>query len=532
MRGQSGGRHGVENREIQVVLVDDDETWADSTAQVLEHQREVFTVETATGLSAASAAIAEFDPDCVVCDYRLEAGTGLDLLAEVREQGDRPFILVTGQGNESVASDAIGNEVTDYIPKRSLGGRSDLLARRVESAVEAHRTRQALARERRSREAMLDILRATSSREGVAREFCAHLVGTRAYACVMVATRDQSGGVVEQAAAGETAYLDSVVNPGATPAGPEPALAALADGQARFVAIEATRGDETTADWRETARTHGFAAAAAVPIEHDGHLRGVLAVYATRPLDADERDLLVEYGETIGYALRSAGWRESLLDTSPVRVAVDLTDPAVPLVAFDAHLDGAQTTVLTTAPRDEGLLYVLRVTGTTAEKLRAAGQAATPVESLSVLAGDPLRVELIVSRPTPETILADREARVVGVSVAEGRASMTVADSEGSVRSLVEAVRAEYPDAGVRSVRADDAETAGVGVLDDLTDKQRQAIELALYSGYFGRPREHSATELAAKLDISRQTFAQHLRAGQRKLLSELLDGASSPPAR
>jgi ActR/RegA family two-component response regulator/DNA-binding transcriptional ArsR family regulator len=519
------GQHalGTGREEIRVLLVDDDETWASSTAQVLEHQREAFVVETATGLAAAAAAFEDLDPDCVVCDYRLEAATGLDFLAEVRERdAERPFILVTGQGSESVASDAIGRQVTDYIPKRSLGGRSDLLARRVESAVERHRTEQALERERRSRAAMLDMLTATASREGVAREFCEHLVG-QGYACAWVGTLDGSGGVVPQAAAGATGYLDETVEPGATPdESDEPALAALAAGEQRVVTpIEGRDG------WRSAATAHGFESAAGVPIEHDGSVLGVLAVYSSEPtVDGTERDLLAEYGETVGYALRAAGWRESLLSAQPVTLGVELADESVPLVALADRLPAARLTVLTTVPRAETLLYVLRAAETSAAALREAGAAVDAVEAVEASqTARGLRCELVVAPPTPETVLADSGARVVDTAVSGGSASMTVVSREESVRAVVETVRAEYPDADVRSVRSTETGTTNAAdIRNELTDKQRRAVELALYSGYFERPREHNTSEVAEKLGVSRQTFTQHLRAGQRKLLTELLD--------
>jgi DNA-binding NtrC family response regulator len=117
---QSPAIHGSERTRI--LLVDDEETWASSTARLLEHQRESFCVQTATDLSSAATAFAEAGHDCVVCDYQLESGTGLELLADIRGQtAERPFILVTGEGDESVASDAIGRQVTDYIPKRPAG---------------------------------------------------------------------------------------------------------------------------------------------------------------------------------------------------------------------------------------------------------------------------------------------------------------------------------------------------------------------------------------------------------------------------
>ena len=197
---------------VEVLLVDDDETWATSTAQILEQQREAFAVETATSLAAASAAFAEGDPDCVVSDYQLERGTGLDLLAEVRDLApDRPFILITGQGDESVASDAIGREVTDYIPKRSLGGRDDLLARRVEAAVESYRTRRALDRERRSKTAVLDVLTATTGETELYEQFCAQLVEQRGYACAWIGSDGGDGRPVPRAAAGREAFLDALL---------------------------------------------------------------------------------------------------------------------------------------------------------------------------------------------------------------------------------------------------------------------------------------------------------------------------------
>jgi len=516
-----------ESERTRILLVDDEETWASSTARLLEHQRESFCVQTATDLSSAATAFAEAGHDCVVCDYQLESGTGLELLADIRDQtAERPFILVTGEGDESVASDAIGRQVTDYIPKRSLGGRSDLLARRIENAVDAYRTRKRLARERRSTEAMLDILRATSSQEGAARAFCDHLVESRGYACAWIGTRDQTGGIVPQAAAGREAYLDDALAPGTAPAdGSEPALVALAENAPQVVApVEGSEG------WQAVATAHGLASVVAVPIEHEGTVFGVLAAYGTTPaVGDDDRELLAEYGETVGYALRAAGWKESLLSATPVTVTVELTDQTVPLVALAHSLPAdADLQVLTTALAADRLLYVLRVAETTPEAFRAAASAVETVEGITVThEGDRLRCEVAVSLPTPETILTDRGARVADVAVESGRLSLTVVQHEsGSVQALVEAVRGEYPDAGVRSVRAsgDTAEVSAQRPLHALTDRQRQALELAFYSGYFQRPREHNTTEVADKLDVSRQTFTQHLRAGQRTLLSVLLD--------
>jgi predicted DNA binding protein/DNA-binding NarL/FixJ family response regulator len=521
--------------EVHVLLVDDDETWATSTAQILEHQRDAFDVRTAFDLADASAAFEAGDTDCVVCDYQLEEGTGLDLLAEVRDRApDLPFILVTGQGSEGLASDAIGRQVTDYVPKRSLGGSEDLLARRIETTVDTYRTRMALARERQSKEAMLDIVTETSSQGGLAREFCEHLVRERVYDCAWIGTFGPSGEVIPQAVAGDEAYPDQAIRTGRTPEeGSEPALVALARREPYHVApIDSDlRGTE---GWRSVATDRGFQSATAVPIEHQGTVFGVLSVYATTDATgAWERELLEEYGETIGYALRSAEWRKSLLSGGPVAVEVEIEDERAPLVALDRRLTtGSAVEVLTTIPGDRHLRYVTRVTGTSPEDVRDAAHAVDAIEEATIDRSDAdLRCDFVVTMPTPETVLVEQGGQIAQSRVERGRASITThATDEENFRPLVDAVESEYPDAGIRSVRTTDTSSDGSAVddpLESLTTKQRRAVELAFYEGYYEHPREHNNTEIAEMLGVSRPTFTQHIRAGERKILSELLDSSS-----
>jgi len=520
--------------DVHVLLVDDDETWASSTAQILERQREAFTVRTATDLAAASAAFGDEEPDCVVSDYQLDRGTGLDLLTEVREAApELPFILITGRGDESLASDAIGEQVTDYIPKRSLGGRDDLLARRIESAVDSYRTRQALARERRSKEAMLNILTATPSREGLAHKFCAHLVEDRGYDCAWIGLTDRSHGVVPQAAAGEVSYLDAAIEPGTTPQeSTEPAFVALAR---RDLCVErigsGPAGDTGADDWRALAADHGFATAAAVPIAHGKTNFGVLAVYTgAEGISPGEQSLLREHGETIGYALRSAEWKESLLSTAPVAIQLQVDDEDAPLVALDRQLPGgSRIEVQTTVLREDELLYVTRITGATSSEVREGGEAVAALRDLRVTeAGEAKHCELVFAPPSPEQLIAEHGGRIVESVTEGGQTSITVASPDhNDVQSLVAAVEQSHPGVGVRSVRSS-GESNGRMTADDLrqslTDKQRQALELAFYEGYFQRPREHNTTEVADKLGVSRPTFTQHLRAAQRKLLSRIIE--------
>jgi DNA-binding NarL/FixJ family response regulator len=521
---RDGDRVSPEHGDIRILLVDDDETWARSMAELLERERATITVEVVTSLDAASAALTDVI-DCVVCDHRLESGTGLDLLAQVREVDSRPFILITGQGDESVASDAISQRVTDYIPKRFLASKNDLLARRIESTVRSYRTEQALRRERRTKEAMLDILTGTSSREGLAREFCEHLVGERGYGCAWVGTGNDSGRVVPLGAAGSSGYVDSVVDMDTTLAdATEPALVALAEDD---VTVEGAIRGGSSDDWEVVAREHGFESALGVPLEHDGAVFGVLAVYkSTGGVGPAEPTQLEEYGESLGYALRSARWKESLLSPTPVAVELELGGDAVPLVAFDGNLpDGARTSVLMTVPREETLLYVLEVTG--ADEADLAGLDDVEDVTADIADGDTFRCELAAPAPAPEMQVADCGGRVVDVTVSDGRSTVTATHEQKGIDMLLDRVRSVFPGASVRAIRSAGSATPDpmdTELLDPLTDKQHRALELAYYDGYFKRPRDHDTTEIAEKLGVTRQTLTHHLRAGQEKLFERLLD--------
>lgn len=61
------------------------------------------------------------------------------------------------------------------------------------------------------------------------------------------------------------------------------------------------------------------------------------------------------------------------------------------------------------------------------------------------------------------------------------------------------------------------------GRLLDLTPEQRDALVLALESGYFDTPRKTTMSDLAAELGISQQSFSDRLRRGNEKVLRNVL---------
>ena len=102
---------------IKVLHVDDEAGFLAVAKQCLEEQSK-FQVDTALSAKEALAKLKRSEYDAVVCDYQMPEKNGLELLRELRQQGnDTPFILFTCKGKEEIAIEALNSGVYRYIGK-------------------------------------------------------------------------------------------------------------------------------------------------------------------------------------------------------------------------------------------------------------------------------------------------------------------------------------------------------------------------------------------------------------------------------
>lgn len=74
--------------------------------------------------------------DCIVSRYELDEIDGLEFLRAVRERySELPFVLITDEGSEAVASDSISAGVTDYLDEGRFSEPYAELATRIETHV-------------------------------------------------------------------------------------------------------------------------------------------------------------------------------------------------------------------------------------------------------------------------------------------------------------------------------------------------------------------------------------------------------------
>ncbi|MDB5336649.1 MAG: hybrid sensor histidine kinase/response regulator [Planctomycetaceae bacterium] len=88
-------------------------------------------------------------PDCVLLDFNLPDGDGLDFMAQLHSEhgtNSPPVIMVTGQGNESVAVQAMKSGAQDYLVKGAI---TDTLLHSIQNAIQyASLKRQVEAQQR------------------------------------------------------------------------------------------------------------------------------------------------------------------------------------------------------------------------------------------------------------------------------------------------------------------------------------------------------------------------------------------------
>lgn len=132
------------------------------------------------------------------------------------------------------------------------------------------------------------------------------------------------------------------------------------------------------------------------------------------------------------------------------------------------------------------------------------------------------------SDPCPATIFHDHDCipQVQEIEAGRFRVRTRLPDREaisllladlGKVAESVTVLRVSISGLG----STDDVRTVD---LRPLTDKQREAIELAVEEGYYDQPKGITVSELATKLALSQSAMSQRLHTAERKLVEQLFD--------
>lgn len=102
--------------EKTLLIVDDDKPFQTRLARAMEQRG--FSVKTADSVAEGLAAISHSPPAYAVIDLRLQDGSGLDVISQLKERRpDARGVILTGYGNIATAVTAVKLGAFDYLAK-------------------------------------------------------------------------------------------------------------------------------------------------------------------------------------------------------------------------------------------------------------------------------------------------------------------------------------------------------------------------------------------------------------------------------
>ncbi|HEY8963714.1 MAG TPA: GGDEF domain-containing response regulator [Alphaproteobacteria bacterium] len=123
-------------KPLSILIVDDSADDRDYFARLLEKGSPGYwAIQTAASANDCFTFLDQQKFDCVLLDYNLPAKDGLRVLNEIRLRWpDLPVIMLTGEGNENIAVQALKSGAQDYMPKGSIT--ADSLSSLIKAAMD------------------------------------------------------------------------------------------------------------------------------------------------------------------------------------------------------------------------------------------------------------------------------------------------------------------------------------------------------------------------------------------------------------
>ncbi len=270
-----------------------------------------------------------------------------------------------------------------------------------------------------------------------------------------------------------------------------------------------------------------------VPLRYSPKRYGLFCVYANDAdiLDDREKELFESIGNTIATGLHVIETVRMQTTKRVHETRFEIADPSFVLADIAARLEADIEYTGITGGRDgSGYELYLQASGAIDHEIDSLTECES-VESVRVITESDTSVAFSVtaSALSPFVELSQYGASVVDAAATPECAEIVVeSPAEQDIRSLFEQLESMYETVRLVSQRERDRrrkpqQEFSAQLDTELTGRQRTAIEKAYFNGYFEWPRPVDGSEVAKTMDISRQTFHQHLRAAEKKLISAYL---------
>ncbi|UPW00070.1 helix-turn-helix domain-containing protein [Halorussus gelatinilyticus] len=375
----------------------------------------------------------------------------------------------------------------------------------------------------------------SATREEIERVVCEELANSEFYQFAWVGgpwVKDEQ--MAPSAVAGvEPEAIERLVEATSAQTDAENAFSRVVSDDESVVVGDVADSDIISERERELMEELEMSSAVLVPLTYGTTNYGVLGISGACTGTFGDRELtaLETLGEIVGFAINAVKNRNLLLSDTAVELEFRVENPERGFGRISAELDCRFSLEGLVGLSDDQLLEYVSVEGASADALTDRLDDCPTVDEYRLVTDDD-DVCLFEIRSAQSGVTQLVEAgTVVTSATAEGGVVRCVAEasSDVSVRNVVEDFRTTYPDAELVSKQEVDrpvhtTQEFRQTLAENLTEKQRTALQAAYFAGYYEYPRESTGAEVAESLDVSSPTLHQHLQAAQKKLVGTFLD--------
>ena len=374
-----------------------------------------------------------------------------------------------------------------------------------------------------------------STREEVEQAVCTELAANGPYRVAWIGRRESASETVTPAAwAGvDATYVDGLaITANNGPSEKHPAEIAVRSRDP--YAIQDIRSDPPFEPWRKEALKRGYRSVISVPILYEDSLYGVLTVLAdeSETFTGMEAQVIEELGETVAHAINALESKQALVSDEIVELEFHVTDPEVPILRLVDDVDCAFELDNVLSHEDGSTRAFFTIRGASPAEVEDFADRSLAVSDLRLITEDDEECvfEATITEESFVATLLDHGAvpRTITAEDGEGRVIVSL-PTQVDVREFIEMLQSKYGDLELTARRTrertaqtpDDFKTA---FEDRITDRQREVLQTAYFSGFFDTPRKSTGEEIGNALGVSQPTVNHHLRACQRELLGMLYD--------
>lgn len=294
------------------------------------------------------------------------------------------------------------------------------------------------------------------------------------------------------------------------------------------------QSDPPFESWRTEALRRDYRSNVAIPLTYRDTMYGLLSLYAdeTGVFDEMEVAVLTELGEMIGYAINAIERRKALVSDAAVELRFELDDQSIPAIQFATERNARFEFETLVEQSDSTIRVFFTVAGVDPDAIHEFVAHAGTIEDVSLIAelDDRYRYEAVVSRSGFLGELLSYGAHPTEMTATSSHGQLTLEfPRSGDIKSFTRMFTRKYDGAQLVSRKQYDRpvqtrEEFEANYKERLTERQREVLQTAYFSGFFEWPRAISGTELAEKLKVSQPTVSRHIRNGERKLFDIVFD--------